>query len=175
MHYDSRTIALHWATAILVLTLWVMGQTAGLFPHGPLRSGYQALHVSLGFVFVAVLLARILWRGSGGTRLPAADSGVLQIVSKMTHYLLYALLLVVAGLGVINAFVRGYSLFGIVHLPQIGNREWREPITELHELAANGLLAVALVHASAALAHHYIWHDRVLERMLPQQVLRESK
>jgi cytochrome b561 len=30
--YDRRTVRLHWATAILVTVLWVIGQVIDLFP-----------------------------------------------------------------------------------------------------------------------------------------------
>ena len=63
--------------------------------------------------------------------------------------------------------MRGYELFGTVRLPQLGDRAWHKPITERHGLAADALLVLALVHAGAALIHHYVWRDGVLRRMLP--------
>ncbi len=175
MRYDSRTIALHWLTAGLVIALWVIGQTADFIPRGPLRGAYWSLHFTLGFLFVAVLLVRIVWRGSGGSHLPPAESGPLQIAATGTHYLLYALFIAVAALGVANAFAHGISIFGIVHLPRLGDRELGRRIGEWHELAANGVLALAALHAAAGLAHHYLRRDTVLQRMLPDHDLRGSK
>ena len=165
--YDRTTIALHWITATSVAILWIIGQTADWFPDGPVNTAYWSVHVVLGFVLAAVLAWRLLWRTSGGRRLPAADTGALHVFAKTTHYLLYGLLLVVVGLGIVNAFVRGYNLFDLVHLPQVGDRAWRRPITDWHGLAANILLGLALFHAAAALVHHYLWHDHVLGRMVP--------
>ena len=65
--------------------------------------------------------------------------------------------------------MRGVSLFDLASLPQIGDKELRKPITEWHELAANLLLGLALIHSAAALAHHYILKDGVLARMAPQR------
>jgi len=165
--YDRTTIALHWITATSVLVLWVIGQTADWIPDGPANTAYWSVHVVLGFVLAAVLAWRILWRTSGGRRLPAADPAMLHAFAKATHYLLYGLLLASVVLGVVNAFVRGYNLFDLVSLPQIGDLAWRRPITRWHGLAGNILLGLALFHAAAALVHHYLWHDRVLRRMLP--------
>jgi cytochrome b561 len=109
----------------------------------------------------------MIWRYLGGRRLPAADTGILHAVAKATHYGLYLLLLATIVLGVINAFVRGYNLFDLVSLPQIGDRAMRKPITNWHGLAANILLILAGVHAAAALFHHYIIRDNVLVRMVP--------
>ena len=80
-----------------------------------------------------------------------------------THYLLYALLIAVAALGVANAFAHGVSIFGIVHLPRLGDRELGRSDRRLHELAANGVLALAALHAAAGLAHHYLRRDTVLQ------------
>jgi cytochrome b561 len=72
------------------------------------------------------------------------------------------------GRKVVNAFVRGYELFGLAHLPQIGDPELRRPITHWHGLGANLLLILALSHAAAALLHYYVVKDRTLQRMLPR-------
>lgn len=175
MRYDLRTIALHWVTAGLVIALWTIGQTADFIPRGPLRGAYWSLHFTLGFLFVAVLLVRIVWRGSGGSHLPPAERGILQIIATSTHYLLYALMIAVAALGLANAFAHGVSLFGIVHFPRLADHAQAELIGDLHELAANAVLALAALHAIAGLAHHYLRHDSVLQRMLPNHVVRGSK
>jgi cytochrome b561 len=167
--YDAATIALHWSTAALVVALWIIGQTADWIPRGPLRANYWSIHLVLGFAFAFVLASRILWRASRGRRLPAADSGLLHLLAEAMHYALYALLLIVAALGVVNAFIRGSSLFGVVNLPQFGDRSLRGPITDWHGLAANILLGLAFLHAMAALAHRYVLKDDVLGRMAPQR------
>jgi cytochrome b561 len=166
-HYDRTTIVLHGLTAILVIVLWIIGQTGDWPPRGAVRTDYWSIHVALGFVLTIALIWRILWRGFGGRRLPASDSGVLYVLAEATHYALYGLLLVAVGLGVVNAFVRGYNLFDLLRLPQIGDAALRRPITHWHGLAANVLLVLAFLHAAAALLHYYGLKDRVLQRMLP--------
>ncbi|MBF9234168.1 cytochrome b [Microvirga alba] len=164
--YDRVTIAMHWVTAGLVPLLWIFGETADLFPRGPWRTGIWSLHVTLGFALALVLVARILWRAGPGRSLPPVDNGALHLLAKVTHYLLYVLLAAVIGLGIANAFVRGYNLFGLWALPRIGDSSLRRPIQGWHELTANAIMVVALAHAGAALAHHYFWKDGVLRRMM---------
>ena len=173
--YDRITIVQHWVTAASVTVLWVIGQTVDWLPHGPTNVAVWSVHVVLGFVLAAILIWRIAWRTSGGRHLPPADTGALQAFAKLTHYLLYAFLLVVVALGVLNAFVRGYDLFDLVSLPQLGNLAWRRPITRWHGLSANILLGLAAFHAVAALVHHYFWHDAVLKRMLPGAPVDEAR
>jgi cytochrome b561 len=168
LRYDAITITLHWITAGLVVLLWIIGQTADWLPEGSANTIYWSVHVALGFLLAAVVSWRVIWRSTNGRGLPPADTGTLHIFARTTHYLLYALLLVVVTLGIVNAFVRGYNLFDLAHLPQIGDRAWRKPITNWHGLAANILLGLALFHAAAALVHQYIWRDGLLHRMLPK-------
>ncbi|WP_158815336.1 cytochrome b [Methylocapsa sp. S129] len=169
LKYDTTTIALHWSTAALVVVLWIIGQTADWLPRGAVKTDYWSIHVLLGFALAFVLAWRILWRSLGGRRLPAADSGILHFLAEATHCLLYALLLTVVALGVVNAFVRGSSLFDIVNVPQLGDSALRRPITHWHGLAANILLGLAFLHAVAALIHHYALKDEVLRRMAPHR------
>lgn len=114
------------------------------------------------------MVAFLVWRRAGGRHLPVEDPGPLHRLAKATHAALYVLLIVIVGLGIANAFVRGVSL-GPVSLPQLGDPAWRRSLTHWHGLAANILLALALFHAVAALVHHYLWHDAVLRRMLPRR------
>ncbi|WP_395698259.1 cytochrome b [Methylocella sp.] len=165
--YDPLTIALHWSVAGLVVGLWIIGQVADLFPKGPLRGGLWSTHVVLGFFLAVLVVWRLAWRVSRGRRLPPSGGRALAIAAKAVQGLMYLTLLAVILLGVVNAFVRGFNLFGVFSLPQIGDRELRKPITEWHELAANLLLALALLHAGAALFHHYALKDGVLLRMAP--------
>jgi cytochrome b561 len=170
-HYDPVTIRLHWATAGLASLLWVMGQTTGWLPRGPLRVNVWSVHILLGVCLALVLVARIVWRGRSGRRLPAAHGGLLQVLAKGTHYLLYLLLIAVVGLGLTNAFAHAFPMFNAWALPGIGDKDFRHMVNHWHELAANAVMIVALLHAAAALFHHYVLRDGVLDRMLADKRL----
>jgi cytochrome b561 len=164
--FDRTTILLHWVVALLVPGLWLVGQLADSLPKGPIRSIAWSNHVTVGFLLFVVLAVRIIWRLGSGRRLPGIGSRLVQSAARAVHLLLYVLLLTVLVLGIVNAFVRGYSLYGLVKLPQLGDKEWRHAITDWHGFVANLLLGLAVLHASVALAHHYLWKDHVLRRML---------
>ena len=61
--YDTTTVWLHWITVVLVVVLWVIGQTGDLFPRGPLRTGVWSMHVMLGFLTALGLLLELLGEG----------------------------------------------------------------------------------------------------------------
>jgi cytochrome b561 len=167
--YDSTTIWLHWLTVALVATLWIIGQVTDWLPRGSFRLGVWSTHVVLGLTLAVVLATRILWRAGFGSALPPADTGVLNWLAKGTHYALYLLLLAVVILGIANATYSGYHLYGVLTVPRLGSGDHatQRSINTLHEWAANLVVLTAFFHASAALGHQYIWHDRLLERMRP--------
>lgn len=169
LRHDRTTIALHWATALLVVLLWTIGQTVDFAPSGPLRIDYRSLHILLGAILGIVLLARIAWRLGRGGMLPPLDTGPLLWIARATHFALYALMLAAVGLGIANAWVRGDSLFNLVAIPSFapGDKALRGAIGDYHALAANAVLIVAGVHAAAALFHHLFLRDATLRRMLP--------
>lgn len=167
--YDRRSIWLHWITALLVIALWCAGQTIDWFPKGTPRVAVRSLHICFGAALGLILCYRIWWRIGRGSHLPPAGSGVVQALATLVHLALYVVLVATVLLGVANAWVRGDTLFNLFTLPQFdpGNKALRTQVEDLHSLFANILLILAGLHAAAGLAHHFIWKDKVLRRMLP--------
>jgi cytochrome b561 len=167
-HYDKRTIAWHWITALLVLGLWVLGQTIDFFPRGTPRVGARGLHICFGVVLGVVLVLRLAWRRNGGVKLPPAP-GLAGRAAVGMHYLLYILLVGMVLFGLATEWVRGDNLFNLFTVPSLtpGNKVLAHDMVELHGLGANILLVLAGLHAAAAIWHHVGMKDGVLRRMLP--------
>jgi Prokaryotic cytochrome b561 len=101
--------------------------------------------------------------------LPPIDRDVLLVIGRITHWLLYALLIITRALGFANVWARGdeiFNLFGVLAYDP-GNRSLIHLFGGWHALSANAVLIVAGVHAAAALFHHYVLRDETLRRMLP--------
>jgi cytochrome b561 len=167
--YDTTTIVFHWITAILVATQWLGAQTIDWFPKGAPRIDARSVHISCGVLLAAILLSRIIWRLTAGRRLPLADGPVLSVVAKATHWGLYALLAAMVLVGMALAWTRGDSLFNLFTLPQFdpGNHALADQVQGIHATIGWIIVAVAGLHAGAALFHRLIWRDGVLGRMLP--------
>jgi len=169
--YDGVAITLHWATALLVIVQFAMAVTWDWFAK-PTRQGMESVHISLGVLLTAVILARIVWRWLPGHQLSSLQAGWVKLASKAVHYLLYLLLLAQAGLGFAFRWAQGHpvSFFGLFGIPgPFGElaRPERRQLHELHEWGGWAIVIIALLHALAALYHHYVLKDRVLKRMLP--------
>ncbi len=170
LKYDRMTIVMHWLTAGLIVVMWLLPQAIDLFPRGSfMRSTLLGSHIAVGFLTIAVLAVRVGWRASGGRNLPA-EPGWQGWAAKAMHHLLYVAVAAALVLGVTNAWVRGDSVFGLLHFTSFapGDRATRRLIGGMHELAANAVLILAGLHGAMALAHHYVLKDGVLRRMLPQ-------
>jgi cytochrome b561 len=167
--YDTMTVALHWATVMLVGLLWTIGQTIDFAPSGPLRIDYRSLHMVLGITLACVFITRVWWRSRGGLALPGVDNMLMRVVAWLMHRLLYLIILTTVVLGITNVWVRGDSVFNLFKVPAFdpGDRALRDSIGDWHALAANTLVIVAGLHAAVALFHHFILRDGVLRRMLP--------
>lgn len=171
LRYDPTTIALHWVTAVLVVSLWIIGQTVDFPPTPALRVDYRSLHIVFGVTLGIILLARLAWRLTRRDAPPPIDQGLLLVIARLTHWGLYVLLVLAVGLGIATTWTRGDSIFGLFSIPAFdpGNRALMRQIHGWHALAANTLLIVAGLHAAAALFHHFIMRDATLRRMLPWQ------
>jgi len=169
-NYDSVAIALHWATAFLVVANFALAQTWDWFAK-PTKGLMEDTHMSFGVLLAAVIVARLVWRLIPGHQLSSLEAGWVRIASKGTHYLLYALLVAEAGLGFAFRWGAGRPMefFGLGIPPLIGeiSKPVRHALRDLHDWNGWAIIVVALLHALGALYHHYVLKDRVLERMLP--------
>jgi cytochrome b561 len=176
--YGTIAQCLHWAAVALVLVAWTLGVLGDEFPEGASRASALFVHTSAGLLIIALTVLRLVWRLLDPS--PPAErtefgewlfADWIGLGAKLAHFALYVLLVAVPVAGIILQFARGDSLsiFGIVDIasPWVRDKTFAHGVKEVHELLAHGLLAVAGLHAAAALVHHWIFRDRTLVRMLP--------
>jgi cytochrome b561 len=166
--YDDRTIHLHWVTAAIVALLWGIAEVIDLFPRGAPKIAVRSVHIILGLLLVVVVVRRLIWRSGRGKKVPPASGGHLGQVARLSHAMLYAVLMAVLFLGILNAWARGDSVFSLFSIPKLlpDVPSLKPTVGRLHKIGANALVILALLHALAALFHHYVLHDNVLQRMM---------
>jgi cytochrome b561 len=130
------------------------------------------IHKTLGLVILALVVARLAYRLVHGA---PADEPTLEwwqkAASHITHWSLYALLLLVPLVGWLGISLYGArEVFGIATIPALAATDEGAASTVLvfHRILA--LLTVALIamHVGAAVVLHYVIRgDGVLARMLP--------
>ena len=169
--YDAVVRSLHWLTAILVVVQFAVAWTMPDVHRGIVPVGLIAWHLSIGTTILAVIVFRAVWRLTHHEpSAPAAIPIALQILSRMTHVALYALLVALPLLGWANASARGWSvrLFGVIPLPPLSATGSPSGLKlgDVHQTAALALLAVIGLHVLGALYHLLVVRDQTVRRML---------
>ena len=170
--YGAVARTLHWLTVALVILAWLLGQFGDVFPRGPARAAGLFVHMSAGLIVLTLLALRLLWRFSDPP--PAPEVTALGLwgdrAATLAHWLLYALLLATPVAGISLQFARGnpVPIFGLFTIasPWAADRAFARSVGSVHETLANALVILALMHAAAALLHHFVFRDRTLLRML---------
>ncbi|MCB9994378.1 MAG: cytochrome b/b6 domain-containing protein [Hyphomicrobiaceae bacterium] len=150
--YSRTQIILHWVIVLLVLFQLVLHEGVQQAFQDRLHGVEVPLvnpHVVAG-ILVLLLVAWRLWlRLTRGTpALPETESSIFKILALATHWLFYALLIIMPASGIALWFF---------HLAPAG-------VT--HNLARWVLMALILIHFAAAMMHHFVFRTNVLMRML---------
>ncbi|HEX4024668.1 MAG TPA: cytochrome b [Steroidobacteraceae bacterium] len=164
--YSRLMMALHWATAVLVVAAYLLSEG------GPrVRTHPPLLHFACGLAVLLLLVPRLIARALGAVPpLPQYDSRWLTIAARASHTLLYLLLLAVPLMGWYVASRLGVPawLFGLTLPPLTAAVAGPAGIlAKLHQVGGNLILILAGVHALAALWHHFGLRDHTLRRMTP--------
>ena len=174
--YGASAQILHWLTVIFVAIAWGLGTFDDILPKGAARSAGLFVHISLGLAILGLLCVRIPWQITHKLPPERTKFGDWMTVwtdpaAKIAHYALYFLLAAVPITGIVLQFARGNALplfgFGEIASPWVADRGFSSNIKEVHEIIAHSLVALASLHAVAALLHHFVFGDRTLIRMLP--------
>src|SRR5579864_7045445 len=166
--FDTLTITLHWITVLIVLTLLGSGLLYGQVEERSWAPSLLQVHRSLGLTIWTLTLFRLLWRVTGA-RFPAFPTSMTplhQLGARLSEYGLYALLLIQPATGLAQTILRGrpFEVFGWSIPPLIARDVTLVRIFHAaHEIGAWCLFALAGLHAAAALVHHFILRDDVLE------------
>lgn len=177
--YGAVAQAFHWIIVALVIIQFVLAIQAHDLPQGVAKLVVLARHKSVGITILALAVLRLLWRLFNPVPpYPATMPRWQQLAARTSHFLLYALLLVIPVLGWLMSSARNFpvSWFGIVTLPDLirPSEKAFHFLHEAHEALAKTLFVLALIHAAAALKHHFIDKDDVLRRMLPVKLTGSS-
>jgi cytochrome b561 len=169
--YSLPLISLHWLTVILIITAYVLATMLEDMTLSPQKLKLYAWHKWVGISVLFLLPLRLLLRFVDRFDHRYELSPFEIKASASVHGMLYLLLIAVPLLGWLHSSAAGFSVvwFGLVSLPDLVGKDkaLAEIFKELHAGSVNLLLALVVLHAAAALYHHYFQRDGVLVRMIP--------
>jgi cytochrome b561 len=169
--YTLTARVLHWVVAVLVLLMVPLGIVIANEWGGPAQQFLYNLHKSIGATLIPLVIIRLLYRlGHPAPPLPDDIPAIQQLAAHASHWALYALLLVqpIVGYIMTSAYPAPVPFFGLFNLPPIWpeDRALSEQLSVVHLYVGLAIGAIAAVHISAALFHHFVRKDRVLMRMI---------
>lgn len=180
--YGWVTRAFHWTMALYVFGMFGLGiwmRTLGYYD--PWYQPAPELHKALGIVLIALFVLRVIWRAANPQPLPLSTQEWERRVGEAVHWALYLLILALAVTGYLYSTGDGkaISVFGLFELPVlIQLKPLADFAGNVHEILAYAIIALAALHAMAALKHHFVDRDATLRRMVldaPHSQLPQSK
>lgn len=177
--YGALAQLFHWLTVLLVGAAFLIGEGGPESRvYSPERATQLQLHETLGMCVIAVLVLRFLWRLIDHVPQEPPMPTWMILLSRLVHWLLYALLAAVPLTAIIGAWYEGHPVT-FLGVGEIGPllapaHDFGHSITEFHTLLGDIIIWVAGLHAAAALFHHFVLRDRVLLSMLPFGQIRST-
>jgi cytochrome b561 len=180
--YSTGARHFHWWTVALIaiqlpLGIFMVNYGARTNFASPTGQMYDT-HKLIGMLILLFVIARLAYRFVNGA---PGDEPTLEpwqrIVSHVTHWAIYALLLIVPLLGWLATSAYGpFRPFGIP-LPGLlaENQDLATRLYGIHKGAAILLVLLVGAHVGAALFHYVIRKDGVLNRMWPGLPRRDGK
>ncbi|MDB6043515.1 MAG: cytochrome [Gammaproteobacteria bacterium] len=176
--FDTLTITLHWMTLLLVLAMVGTGLLYGRMEDRPWAPSLLSAHRSLGVIIWMITVVRLSWRLKGA-RIPGLPTSTTRphgFAARLSEYGLYVLLLTQPLTGLAQTVSRGarFELLAWT-IPSVVSKHFGYMVLfyAVHKLGAWCLIGLVSLHASAALFHHFIRRDDVLETMAP--ILRRKR
>lgn len=171
-NYGLISITLHWVMALMIIALYILGDTMeDLDYYSKWYTTLPYWHKALGMLAFFLLLFRISWMLSNVKPKPLNKyTNWEKRAAKITHYGFYFLLFLVSISGYFITTAKGapIEIFGWFEIPAITklNTNITELVEEVHELSANGILILFLLHVGATIKHQFIDKDTTLKRMI---------
>jgi cytochrome b561 len=171
--YTPLAVAFHWIVAFLIIANLALGlYTVGL-PLSPQKLRYFSFHKWIGVTVFTLAAARLLWRlRHAAPALPDAMPAWERRAAHATHVLLYFLFFAAPLTGWLFSSASGFQTvyLGLVPIPDLLSKDkaLADVLRLAHKSINYTMATVIVLHAGAALKHHFIDKDDVLRRMLPR-------
>jgi cytochrome b561 len=167
--YGWVSIAAHWLTAILVLTMWALGTMSQTDVQDD-AAWYAHLHMSIGVSAYLLLWGRILWRVAVGHPAPhPGQSALLFPVAKTFHYLFLIAIGVMLLSGPLMIWSGGdtVEVFAFaIPSPFVPWPGLHDLLRRVHGVTASIIILGVLLHILAALKHIVINRDGTFDKIM---------
>ena len=169
IRYGGLAVAIHWLSAVLILSQIYLGFAFGNFPKGSAeRADLFTAHKTVGVVILLLALTRLAVRFiDAPPPYPADFPKWERRVAVWTHRLFYFLIIALplTGLAAVSKRAEGGmtelaagTWFPVVPVPALGGA---------HETLAFSMIGLLVIHILAALKNQFVNRGPVADRMPP--------
>ena len=166
--YSSIAVAIHWLSALLIITQIILGLEFGDMPKGPARIELFTWHKTVGVVILLLAIARLAVRLTN--KPPAFPEGFAKwerAAAVWNHRIFYFLMIALplTGLSLVGEHSPNgmTELIGGISIPVLPYLE----VAESHTFLAWGMIGLLALHIAAALKHQFYNRSIVSDRMPP--------
>lgn len=167
--YGIVSRLLHWLMAAAIFAMFGLGAwMVELDYYNPYYKAAPDLHRSVGVLLLVALGARLVWRLVNVRPDDSCLAPIERKASLVVHWAFYPLLaaLMISGYLISTPDGRPIDVFGLFLVPSLVQSKGLEDVAgEVHEWLAYLTIALATVHAAAALKHHFVDRTPILTRM----------
>lgn len=169
--YGLVAVLLHWLAALTIIGLFALGfWMVDLGYYDPWYHDAPFIHKSIGILLAILMLLRLVWRFYDSPPASINSHSLLEKkIASLAHRIIYllAFLIVFSGYLISTADGKPIEVFNWFTIPALQTLiENQEDLAgTFHKWLAYLLIAIALLHALAALKHHFIDKDNTLKRI----------
>ncbi len=180
--YSTVAITFHWVIAIMLVSMvfygWWMedlrANISGPEDFAAVQAAYN-WHKTAGITILILSLARLAWRFTHpAPPLPAHMKPWEKGLARFTHVAFYAVMIGAPIGGWVTASATNFPSrlfniegFDLPRLPVPQTESFYELAGTMHGAGGWVILILLALHAGAALKHHFVDRDGVLQRMIP--------
>lgn len=170
-NYGLITKFLHWGIAIIIIGLFALGYWMRTLDY--YSAWYQRaphIHESIGLILFVLVPFFLVWCVRNKTPDQSYLKSYEQVSASLMKKALYLLIFAILCTGYLmstagNAPVDFFDIGSVPATLQFDDKKLL--IGNLHRYFAYAIIGFAVLHALAALKHHFIEKDDTLRRMLP--------
>ena len=172
LQYGTTAKVFHWVIVALLAVQYPIGWLMPDLHRGMQPGAPMTFHISIGIAILVLIVLRLAWRLTHPVAPESSLAPWQRLSSEVVHWLLYLLVLATTITGWLFASFRGWSVsfFYLFPLPMLSsdNAAAGKAIDGLHQVMEWSLLVLIGLHVESALAHTFIYRDRIMQRMLPE-------
>lgn len=164
--WSASSRVFHWISALLLLVTWILMLLYGYDENKTFLSLHKAFGMSVLFWMIARVINRMVTKSPPPVPMPK----IQVIISQLTHFLLYALLIAMPIAGLLMSVYggRAVDMFGLFEIPVFvtPSRSSARFYNDIHtDILWPMIIVFTVAHIGGALYHQFIKKDNLIGRM----------